>query len=211
MDCEVGHTCSAVWSGRLCKLAGVARLCAAALSNPLAGPCPLQGDMLLHLMDAAEPEFGSPVGAVPLLQLQSLLESAVRGSSAATDPAAAHLAAAWDHRSILNMLIANQAALAAPGPGGEIAGGKTPFSKVPGWAWAGRAGRALGGTPEYPSEMLRCLARMSAAGCGCPVCSPPTATCPRAAQVNHTRAHDCQRAEQLWQETECPRELHAGV
>lgn len=100
----------------------------------------LQGDMLLHLMDAAEPEFGSPVGAVPLLQLQSLLESAVRGSSAASDPAAAHLAAAWDHRSILNMLIANQAALAAPGPGGEGAGAggsKTPFSKVPGWSGMG--------------------------------------------------------------------------
>ncbi len=104
--------------------------------------------MLLHLMDAAEPEFGSPVGAVPLLQLQSLLESAVRGSSAAADPAAAHLAAAWDHRSILNMLIANQGAL-APQPGGEGAGGsKTPFSKVPG----------LGGTEALAGQgFVACL------------------------------------------------------
>lgn len=100
-------------------------------SNPptclLAHP-PQQGDMLLHLMDAAEPEFGSHVGSVPLLQLQSLLESAVRGTSAAADPAAAKLAACFDHRSILNMLIANQQALAAV-PGAE-GGSKTPFSKV---------------------------------------------------------------------------------
>ena len=89
----------------------------------------LQGDMLLHLMDAAEPEFGLYVGSVPLLQLQSLLESAVRGSSAAGDPAAAKLAAAFDHRSILNMLIANQQALTAV-PGAE---NKTPVAKVGGW------------------------------------------------------------------------------
>ena len=88
--------------------------------------------MLLHLMDAAEPEFGLYVGSVPLLQLQSLLESAVRGSSAAGDPAAAKLAAAFDHRSILNMLIANQQALTAV-PGTES---KTPLAKVGGWVGA---------------------------------------------------------------------------
>ena len=91
--------------------------------------------MLLHLMDAAEPEFGAPVGSVPLLQLQSLLESAVRGTSAAADPAAARLAACFDHRTILTMLIANQQALTAA-PGADGAGGsKTPFSKVR-WAAA---------------------------------------------------------------------------
>jgi hypothetical protein len=84
--------------------------------------------MLLHLMDAAEPELHAFVGNVPLLQLQSLLDSAVRGSSAASDPAAARLAVAFDHRSILNMLIANQQALALV-PGAE-ASSKTPFSKV---------------------------------------------------------------------------------
>jgi hypothetical protein len=99
----------------------------------------LQGDMLLHLMDAAEPEFGLYVGSVPLLQLQSLLESAVRGSSAAGDPAAAKLAAAFDHRSILNMLIANQQALTAV-PGAE---NKTPMAKVGGWLAGRVAGRGV--------------------------------------------------------------------
>lgn len=78
-------------------------------------------------MDAAEPEFAAHVGSVPLLQLQSLLESAVRGTSAAADPAAAKLAACFDHRSILNMLIANQQALAAPGGEGAP---KTPGTAV---------------------------------------------------------------------------------
>lgn len=88
----------------------------------------LQGDLFSHLMDAAEPEFALHAGSVPLLQLQSLLESAVRGSSAAADPDAARLAAAFDHRTIINMLVENQKALAAV-PGTEAAG-KTPFSKV---------------------------------------------------------------------------------
>ncbi|KAL4418839.1 hypothetical protein ABPG77_001502 [Micractinium sp. CCAP 211/92] len=35
-----------------------------------------QGDLFSHLMDAAEPEFALHAGSVPLLQLQSLLESA---------------------------------------------------------------------------------------------------------------------------------------
>ncbi|PSC76155.1 Gamma-tubulin complex component 2 [Micractinium conductrix] len=83
-----------------------------------------QGDMVLHLMDAAEPEFARRVGSVPLQQLQSLLESAVRGSSAASDPAAASLAAAWDHRSILNMLVANQPALSA------LPGAHTPLTML---------------------------------------------------------------------------------
>lgn len=101
--------------------------CAPSCALP-ARPRPPQGDLFLHLMDAAEPEFALPAGAVPLLQLQSLLESAVRGSSAAADPDAARLAAAFDHRTIINMLVENQKALAAL-PGTEAAG-KTPFSKV---------------------------------------------------------------------------------
>lgn len=113
---------------------------------------PLQGDMLLHLMDAAEPEFALPVGSVPLLQLQSLLESSVRGSSAAADPDARQLAVAFDHRSILNMLIANQQALTAvPGQDGAS---KTPFSKV------GVGPRAEGG----PAQQSR--ARAAAVGPG---------------------------------------------
>ncbi|KAL4425465.1 hypothetical protein ABPG75_009481 [Micractinium tetrahymenae] len=88
-----------------------------------------QGDLFLHLMDAAEPEFAQHAGHVPLLQLQSLLESAVRGSSAAADPDAARLAAAFDHRTIINMLVENQRALAAL-PGAEAAGKATPFSKL---------------------------------------------------------------------------------
>ena len=108
-------------------------------------------------MDAAEPEFGRPVGSVPLLQLQSLLESAVRGTSAAADPAAAKLAACFDHRSILNMLIANQQALAAA-PGGDAAGGpKTPFSKV--GVVAGQVGRRRAGRCSGRCSALQALTR----------------------------------------------------
>lgn len=102
----------------------------------------LQGDLFLHLMDAAEPEFAQHAGTVPLLQLQSLLESAVRGSSAAADPDAARLAAAFDHRTIINMLVENQKALTAV-PGTEAVG-RTPFSKV-GWRPEGPLG--MGASP----------------------------------------------------------------
>lgn len=84
--------------------------------------------MLLHFMDAAGPELRTQSAGVSLLQLQSLLEGAVRGSSAAADPEAARLAVAWDHRSILTMLIASQQALTAAA--GAEGAAKTPFSKV---------------------------------------------------------------------------------
>lgn len=109
--------------------------------------------MVLHLMDAAEPEFARRVGSVPLQQLQSLLESAVRGSSAASDPAAASLAAAWDHRSILNMLVANQPALSA------LPGAHTPLTMVRGWA---RRCAVL--APECLSRVLMLLLPRPACG-----------------------------------------------
>ena len=65
-----------------------------------------QGDVLSHLMDAGDADWGRMVGSVPLLQLQGALDMAVRASSASKDPAALKLKAALDHRSLLNMLIA---------------------------------------------------------------------------------------------------------
>ena len=94
-----------------------------------------QGDMVSHFMDAAEPELGRGAGGVSLGQLQALLELAVRSSSAAEDPAARTLQAAYDHRSILTLLMAANTAAAAPrGPGGK-AGGGSPL-KTPGAAAA---------------------------------------------------------------------------
>jgi gamma-tubulin complex component 2 len=65
-----------------------------------------QGDLFLAVMDGGEAELGLHVGQVELPQLQSVLDIAVRGCSAASDPAATRLRAAYDHRSMLNMLIA---------------------------------------------------------------------------------------------------------
>lgn len=65
-----------------------------------------QGDLFLGLMESGDADLNSVCGTVPLQQLQSVLDIAVRCSSAATDPAAAHLKAAYDHRSVLNLLIA---------------------------------------------------------------------------------------------------------
>eukprot|EP00887_Chlorella_sp_A99_P000883 scaffold5.g883.t1 len=90
-----------------------------------------QGDMVSHFMDAAEVELGRPVGGVPLLQLQALLDGAVRSSSAAEDGAARALQAAYDHRSILTMLIAANSAAALPGAPGAPPGAsplKTPVA-----------------------------------------------------------------------------------
>jgi hypothetical protein len=97
--------------------------------------------MLLHFMDAAGPELRTQSAGVSLLQLQSLLEGAVRGSSAAADPEAARLAAAWDHRSILTMLIASQQALTAAA--GAEGAARTPFSKVGRCCLLGRGGVAF--------------------------------------------------------------------
>lgn len=76
-----------------------------------------QGDLILGIMDGGEAELESRVGAVPLQQLQSIIDLAVRASSTATDPAAARLNAAYDHRSILNMLIAITQTAGPLGPG----------------------------------------------------------------------------------------------
>jgi gamma-tubulin complex component 2 len=65
-----------------------------------------QGDLFLGLMESGDADLNSVCGTVPLQQLQSVLDIAVRCSSAATDPAAARLKAAYDHRSVLNLLIA---------------------------------------------------------------------------------------------------------
>ena len=65
-----------------------------------------QGDLFLAVMDGGEIEFGRQSGQVELSQLQNVLDIAIRGSSAGRDPAAYLLKAAYDHRSMLNMLIA---------------------------------------------------------------------------------------------------------
>jgi gamma-tubulin complex component 2 len=65
-----------------------------------------QGDLFIGLMESGDADLNSVCGTVPLQQLQSVLDIAVRCSSAATDPAAARLKAAYDHRSVLNLLIA---------------------------------------------------------------------------------------------------------
>ena len=57
-------------------------------------------------MDGGEADLNAACGTVPLQQLQGVLDIAVRCSSAAADPAAARLKAAYDHRSVLNLLIA---------------------------------------------------------------------------------------------------------
>ncbi|RMZ52722.1 hypothetical protein APUTEX25_000841 [Auxenochlorella protothecoides] len=94
-----------------------------------------QGDLFGHLMDSAGAEFGRMVAAVPLLQLQALLSAAVRGSSAAADPAAAQLRAAFDTRSVLNMLVSiTQTAAATAGvgqPGSPLRRGLKPVTPAP--------------------------------------------------------------------------------
>lgn len=84
-----------------------------------------QGDTLLHFMDAADAELRMPVAQVPLLQMQSLLGMAVRSSSAAEDPAATNMKAAFDYRTILSMLmtIVNQG-------GSDMTPMKTPLAKL---------------------------------------------------------------------------------
>ncbi|KFM24916.1 Gamma-tubulin complex component 2 [Auxenochlorella protothecoides] len=94
-----------------------------------------QGDLFGHLMDSAGAEFGRMVAAVPLLQLQALLSAAVRGSSAAAVPAAAQLRAAFDTRSVLNMLVSiTQTAAATAGvgqPGSPLRRGLKPVTPAP--------------------------------------------------------------------------------
>lgn len=64
-----------------------------------------QGDLILHFADLAENDLSSLCGRVPLQLLQNHLDAALRSSSAAGDPSAGNLRAAFDHRSVLNMLI----------------------------------------------------------------------------------------------------------
>lgn len=65
-----------------------------------------QGDLFLGFMDGGEAELNRPCGVVSLTQLQAILDIAVRSTSAVDDPCAVQLHAAYDHRSVLNMLIA---------------------------------------------------------------------------------------------------------
>ena len=84
-----------------------------------------QGDVLSQIMDAGEAEWTHMIANVPLLQLQNILDIAIRSSSAAADPAARQLKAAMDHRSIFTMLgaITQSALHQAYGTAGGIGGG----------------------------------------------------------------------------------------
>jgi gamma-tubulin complex component 2 len=84
-----------------------------------------QGDVLSQIMDAGEAEWTHMIANVPLLQLQNILDIAIRSSSAAADPAARQLKAAMDHRSIFTMLgaITQNALHQAYGTAGGTAGG----------------------------------------------------------------------------------------
>lgn len=73
-----------------------------------------QGDLFGHLLDSAgAAEFNRMAAAVPLAQLHSVLSAAVAATSAADDPVAHELRAAFDTRSILNMLVSITQSMAA--------------------------------------------------------------------------------------------------
>ncbi|DBA91460.1 hypothetical protein WJX77_003506 [Trebouxia sp. C0004] len=63
-----------------------------------------KGDMLLSFLDTAEEELSKPASEVSVIRLQSLLDLAVRSSSAASDPTTEKLECFLDHRSLLGML-----------------------------------------------------------------------------------------------------------
>lgn len=65
-----------------------------------------QGDVILGLMDGGRSEMDQMSGNVSLYQLQTMLDVAIKTSSAASDSAASQVRATYDHRSVLNMLIA---------------------------------------------------------------------------------------------------------
>ncbi|KAA6417682.1 MAG: Spc97 Spc98 family of spindle pole body (SBP) component, partial [Trebouxia sp. A1-2] len=63
-----------------------------------------KGDMLLSFLDTAEEELSKPASEVSVIRLQSLLDLAVRSSSAASDPTTEKLECFLDHRTLLGML-----------------------------------------------------------------------------------------------------------
>ena len=87
-----------------------------------------QGDLFLSLMEIGDADLNADCGKVPLQQLQAVLDIAIRSSSAAADPAAAaRLKAAYDHRSVLNLLIAiTQTAGGPTGPSAADSPAKKP-------------------------------------------------------------------------------------
>jgi gamma-tubulin complex component 2 len=104
-----------------------------------------QGDMFLAFMDSAAAELNTESGQVPLAKLQGLLDLSARASSAAGDPAVGRLRAAYDHRSVLSMLIAVTQTAAAP------AAGQSPTKRARvSRRWGGALGnpRALNHNPK---------------------------------------------------------------
>ncbi|KAK9863562.1 hypothetical protein WJX84_003827 [Apatococcus fuscideae] len=63
-----------------------------------------RGDLLAAFLDTAEAELAKPAVDISVPRLQSLLELAVRASSAAGDPTGDDLSCSLDHRSLLGML-----------------------------------------------------------------------------------------------------------
>lgn len=63
-----------------------------------------KGDLLVSFLDNAEEELSKPASEVSVIRLQSLLDLAVRNSSAASDPITEKLECFLDHRSLLGML-----------------------------------------------------------------------------------------------------------
>jgi gamma-tubulin complex component 2 len=106
-----------------------------------------QGDLFLTFMDTAEAELGARAGDVPLPALQALLAGAARSSAAAADPFAGALRAAWDHRTMLNMLISltSSAEAGGAGAGAGAADGADSPAKRP-------ALRPVGPTPMTAAE-----------------------------------------------------------
>lgn len=134
-DCELGAGNSTSCLVAIARAKQDAALAATAILKTEALECPTglkclkkyflaaQGDVLLGLMDGGESEMDQMSGNVSLYQLQTMLDVAIKTSSAASDGAAAHLRATYDHRSVLNMLIAitqkSMNTMAPPNTGGS--------------------------------------------------------------------------------------------
>ena len=69
---------------------------------------PIQGDVLVHLLEVAQDELVKRPGDISRPRLQSLLELAVRSSSCAGDPHADNLGYTFDPRSIMELMVAAQ-------------------------------------------------------------------------------------------------------
>ncbi|GAX72609.1 hypothetical protein CEUSTIGMA_g65.t1 [Chlamydomonas eustigma] len=74
-----------------------------------------QGDVLVHLIEAAQDELSKPTRDISTTRLQSLLEMAVKTSSAASDPLSDNLSFEMDPRSVVELakVAARQARAAA--------------------------------------------------------------------------------------------------